>query len=161
VIIRPAAEPDLGAIVRVWQAAWFDGHRGHVPDALLAARQPDYFVAQAERRVGSTLVAIGDDGEIVGVAIIDGAELWQLGIADTARGTGVARSVLTAVERRIGVEHPQAWLAVVPGNTRARAFYAKCGWRDLGPSTYDALTLTGDTVPVPIHRYAKDLTGAH
>ena len=45
---------------------------------------------------------------------------------------------------------PQAWLAVVPGNTRARAVYARNGWRDTGGMTYDAPTRSGRTVPVPV-----------
>jgi hypothetical protein len=39
---------------------------------------------------------------------------------------------------------------------RARRFYARLGWRDLGPFTYQAQTATG-TVAVPAHRYEREV----
>jgi hypothetical protein len=42
IAVRPATLTDLPAISPVWRAAWFDGHLGQVPDALLAERGPDY-----------------------------------------------------------------------------------------------------------------------
>jgi hypothetical protein len=45
---------------------------------------------------------------------------------------------------------------VVAGNTRARSFYAKSGWRDRGPFIYQAQSATG-TVPVPAHRYEREV----
>jgi ribosomal protein S18 acetylase RimI-like enzyme len=127
-----------------------------VPDALLPARSREYFAVQAERRLDSTLVAVRD-GEVVGLAIVDGDELWQLGVAESARGTGAAGTLMAAVEERIARGHERAWLAVVPGNARARAFYERCGWHDLGPLTYQAATLEGVPVPVRVHRYGKEL----
>ncbi len=59
-----------------------------------------------------------------------------------------------AVIRDTGYE--QAWLAVVAGNARARAFYARQGWRDAGPFTYMAETAAGP-MAVPCHRYEVDL----
>jgi hypothetical protein len=54
-----------------------------------------------------------------------------------------------------------AWLAVVAGNTRARRFYAKLGWRDQGPFIYLAQAGTG-TVPVPATATsARSATGEH
>jgi hypothetical protein len=48
--LRRATPADADAVARVWRAAWLDGHLGHVPDALLAARGEDYFAEQAVRR---------------------------------------------------------------------------------------------------------------
>jgi len=65
---------------------------------------------------------------------------------------------LAAAEEQVrAAGHGEIWLAVVPGNTTARRFYAAHGWVDRGAETYDALTLAGATVPVPVHRYVKAL----
>jgi hypothetical protein len=55
--------------------------------------------------------------------------------------------------------HTRAWLAVVAGNARARAFYERHGWRDAGPFIYHAETEAG-AFPVPSHRYEIDLSGS-
>lgn len=52
--------------------------------------------------------------------------------------------------------HRRAWLAVVPGNTRARKFYARNGWSDEGPFSHLAPGPHG-LVTVPAHRYVKDV----
>jgi GNAT superfamily N-acetyltransferase len=84
-------------------------------------------------------------------------EVEQLFVDEPARGTGVATLLLRqgeAVIRAAG--YAQAWLAVVAGNQRARAFYARSGWRDAGSFTYLADTDAGP-FPVPSHRYEIDL----
>jgi hypothetical protein len=50
--------------------------------------------------------------------------------------------------------HRQAWLAVVPGNTRARRFYERSGWADAGPLD-KRITYDGGVVTVPCRRYVK------
>jgi hypothetical protein len=52
--------------------------------------------------------------------------------------------------------HRSAWLAVVPGNTRARRFYERCGWIDDGTFDY-AVPHDGEIVHVPCHRYVKPM----
>jgi ribosomal protein S18 acetylase RimI-like enzyme len=153
--LRPATTQDLPTIVEVWAAAWRDGHVGHVPDELLAARDTAYFTAQAARRLETTWVAIDRTDRIAGVVIIAGDELFQLAVADHARRTGVGAALLTTAERAIHADHASAWLAVAPGNTRARKFYERRGWIDDGPTTYSAPAATGQ-VAVPVHRYVKD-----
>jgi len=69
----------------------------------------------------------------------------------------VAERLLRHAEAVIGQGGRRtAWLAVVAGNTRARRFYARLGWRDRGPFTYQAQTATG-TFPVPAHRYEREV----
>jgi RimJ/RimL family protein N-acetyltransferase len=51
----------------------------------------------------------------------------------------------------------RAWLAVVAGNTRARRFYAKQGWREGAAFDYGA-QIAGGTIQVPCLRYEKRLT---
>jgi len=50
--------------------------------------------------------------------------------------------------------HSKAWLAVVPGNDRARAFYARNGWVDEGLFDYPAPAGDG-SITVRAHRYTK------
>jgi hypothetical protein len=57
----------------------------------------------------------------------------------------------------VAAGHPTAWLAVVPGNARARRFYERRGWADAGPFDYAAEGERGP-IPVPSHRYVKRLT---
>lgn len=153
--LRPATRQDLPTIVELWSAAWRDGHVGHVPDELLAARDTAYFAAQARRRVGTTWVAIDGADRTAGVVIIADDELFQLAVADHARRTGVGAALLATAESVIHADHATAWLAVAPGNTRARKFYERRGWLDDGPTIYSAPAAAGQ-VAVPVHRYVKD-----
>jgi hypothetical protein len=57
----------------------------------------------------------------------------------------------------IGAAHDTAWLAVVPGNARARRFYERQGWYDAGPFDNPAFTRDGSTLLVPTRRYEKRL----
>jgi ribosomal protein S18 acetylase RimI-like enzyme len=79
----------------------------------------------------------------------------QVYVAAAHRGTGVADALLTEAERLVGAAgHHRAWLAVAPGNTRARRFYERRGWADEGPFTYIVDTPAG-SIAVPCHRYVK------
>ncbi|HEY6708462.1 MAG TPA: GNAT family N-acetyltransferase [Actinomycetota bacterium] len=99
------------------------------------------------------------------------ARIWHEGWADGHAGHVPAALV---AERTPGSFGPRAlervdrtwvaerggvvagFVAVVAGNTRARRFYARMGWRDRGPFTYQAQTATG-TFPVPTHRYEREV----
>ena len=71
------------------------------------------------------------------------------------RGSGVASALLAEAERLVAAAgHRQAWLAVVPGNARARRFYERSGWVDDGPFDNPA-AYAGGTIPVPCRRYVK------
>ncbi|SFO84207.1 Acetyltransferase (GNAT) family protein [Amycolatopsis arida] len=89
--------------------------------------------------------------------MVVGDEVEQVYVTRRHRGVGVAGVLLDEAERQVGDGgHAVAWLAVAPGNTRARRFYERRGWRDAGPFTYLAAGAHGD-IPVPCHRYVKDL----
>jgi putative acetyltransferase len=155
-ILRPAREADVDDVARLWHTGWGDGHIGHVPDALVAHRTLPQFVARTRTRIDSMWVAEAG-GRVVGFVVVKGDEVEQLYVDRPARGTGVAAELLrkgAAEIRHAG--HPRAWLAVVAGNQRARAFYARLGWRDAGPMTYLAETEAGP-FEVPTHRYEIDL----
>lgn len=157
--IRKSTSNDVDAVARIWLTGWADGHVGNVPPGLVPHRQdPEQYVLRARDRVGSMWVAESNDGQILGFVVVKDDELEQVYVDRAARGTGVAAQLLCRGEdevRRAG--HNRAWLAVVAGNARARAFYSRHGWRDAGPFIYHADTEVG-TFPVPSHRYEIELT---
>ena len=156
------ADAAAESAARVWQAAWMDGHRGHVPDELLAVRDAPHFAAYLRRHRADTTVCVDQDGDILGLVISDLAtgEVVQLAVEAGSRGTGTADLLLEAAEARLAERHRQAWLAVVPGNGRARAFYARHGWRDAAAQLYQAPAASGE-IAVPVRRYVKDLVRDH
>jgi putative acetyltransferase len=96
-------------------------------------------------------------GHVVGFVVLKHDELEQIFVDAAARGSGAAAMLLGKGEeelRRAG--HRRAWLAVVAGNARARRFYARHGWEDMGAFTYRAQTTAGPFA-VPSHRYEKTL----
>jgi ribosomal protein S18 acetylase RimI-like enzyme len=96
-------------------------------------------------------------GAVAGFVVVVDAEVEQIYVDPSWRGRAVAERLLRHAEAVIGQRGRRtAWLAVVAGNTRARRFYAKLGWHDRGPFTYQAQTATG-TVPVPTHRYEREV----
>jgi len=138
ITLRAAIAGDAPAIARIWHAGWPDGHLGNVPDALLAFRDASSFSRRAAERIPDTTVAVVS-GEVVGFTMVVADELEQIYVAASHRGRGVADALMTDAERRIrAAGHDRAWLAVVPGNARARRFYERRCWTDDGPIEYPA-----------------------
>ncbi|WP_037361758.1 GNAT family N-acetyltransferase [Amycolatopsis orientalis] len=155
-VLRPAEPADLPRIAAAWEAAWLDGHRGRVPDELMAARDSRHFTTFAADHLSTTVVATDGGTNLLGLVIVgtgDG-EVIQLAVDRAARGAGVGSALLHAAERMIAKTNQEAWLAVVPANTTARRLYERAGWHDAGPVLHRAPTRQG-TVPVPVHRYVK------
>jgi GNAT superfamily N-acetyltransferase len=154
VTLRRAARDDADAVAEIWRLGWLDGHEGLVPQELVDARTDESFRTRAVERVGDTTVAVVDD-EVAGFVMVVGDEVEQVYVSSAHRGTGVADALLDEAERQVRANgHAEAWLAVVAGNARARAFYERRGWRDDGPFVYAAATEAGP-VDVPCHRYTK------
>ena len=154
VTLRRAARDDADAVAEIWRLGWLDGHEGLVPPELVDARTDESFRTRAAERVGDTTVAVVDN-EVAGFVMVVDDEVEQVYISAAHRGTGVAGALLDEAERQVWANgHAEAWLAVVAGNARARAFYERRGWRDDGPFVYAAATEAGP-VDVPCHRYTK------
>ncbi|HEY7043809.1 MAG TPA: GNAT family N-acetyltransferase, partial [Nocardioidaceae bacterium] len=98
--IRPADADDAEDIAQIWYDAWSDGHRGNVPEALLAYRTRDQFSPRAAERVPHSWVA-EVDGRTVGFVTVDGDEVEQIFVDATARGTGLATLLLDEGVRTI------------------------------------------------------------
>jgi ribosomal protein S18 acetylase RimI-like enzyme len=154
--LRAATTADTEAIAELWTQGWRDGHLGHVPETLAALRTPESFRVRAAAHLAGTTVAVVR-GEVAGFVIVSADEAEQVYVAAGHRGSGLAAALLAEAERQIAAAgFTEAWLAVVPGNARARRFYERQGWHDTGGFTYEAATPTGP-VPVPCRRYTKSL----
>lgn len=158
VVLRPATRHDRDAIVRIWATGWRDAHEGHVPAELTAARPPASFRAHFAERIDRTTV-LEVDGDVAGFVTVVDDEVEQLYLDRDWRGSGVANLLLAEAERRVAdADYDRAWLAVVAGNTRARRFYHRAGWRDDGEAVYAAFAGSGGSpVSVLVRRYVKDL----
>jgi ribosomal protein S18 acetylase RimI-like enzyme len=154
--LRRALPQDAPAIATIWQQGWRDGHLGRVPEELIVTRQAESFSDRAAQRVDDTTVAVVQ-GHVAGFVMVAGNEVEQVYVVGEHRGSGVADLLLEDAERQIKYAgHTTAWLAVVPGNTRARGFYQRRGWTDAGRFDYTAATGSGP-IAVPCHRYVKQL----
>ena len=154
VALRPAREEDAAAVAEIWRLGWHDGHDGFVPQKLVEARTPESFRERAPKRVSDTTVATVD-GTVAGFVMVVDDEVEQVYVAAGHRGSGVAGVLLAEAERLVAAEgYREAWLAVAPGNARARGFYERGGWSDAGVFDYPASSADGP-IPVPCHRYVK------
>ncbi|QHT56986.1 GNAT family N-acetyltransferase [Cellulomonas sp. H30R-01] len=151
--LRDAVPDDAVRLARIWSAGWHDGHDGHVPAELSRHRTPQSFVDRAPGLVPHTRVAVLG-GDVVGFATTIGDQVDQVYVDASARGTGVAAALL-ADAARVAAEagHAHPWLAVVPGNARARRFYERQGWADEGPFDHRVEVAPGVSVDVPCRRY--------
>lgn len=155
--VRLADAGDVSEIARIWHAGWADGHAGHVPEELYRHRSADSYPPRVRERLGTTWVA-ERGGTVLGFVVVVDDEVEQLYVDRPARGTGAAQALLRQAESQVaGAGHDRAWLAVVAGNARARAFYERSGWADAGAIEYRAQTATG-FVTVPCRRYERRLT---
>ena len=143
-------------MAEIWRDGWRDGHVGLVPDALAAVRTDESFATRAADRVADTTVATVE-ADVAGFVMVVGDEAEQVYVSAAHRGRGVADALLAEAERQMRENgHGLAWLAVVEGNGRARA-YERMGWRDGGRFGYEAAVEDGSTVTVPCRRYVKNV----
>lgn len=152
--LRSAVPEDASAVAEIWRLGWRDAHEGFVPQELVTARTDESFRTRAADRVPDTTVATVGGG-VAGFIMVVGSEVEQVYVSADHRGTGVAQALMAEAERQVRANgHRKAWLAVVAGNARARAFYEHAGWSDEGPFDYAAAS-EGGTIVVPCHRYTK------
>ena len=156
VTLRGAIPEDAPTIAEIWQLGWHDGHLGFMSQELIEARHEDSFRTRAAQRVNDTTVA-AVQGQIAGFVMVADNEVEQVYVSAVHRGKGVADTLMADAERRIkDAGYSTAWLAVVAGNARARRFYERRGWSDGDLFEYAAAG-DHDPIPVPSHRYLKDL----
>ena len=150
----PATEADLPAVARLWHDSWHDGHARHVPEALRDHRTLESFARRLPPLIGALRLA-RNGGDVLGMCVVQEAEVDQLFVAPEARGKGAAAELLADAEARIrATGADQGHLFVIKENLRARAFYEKHGWQDAGPQEV-VLRETGDQVRLVVRRYEK------
>jgi GNAT superfamily N-acetyltransferase len=156
-ILRPATVEDVDAIADVFHRGWHDAHPGHVPDGLTERRTAAAFHERVASRIAETdeTTVAEVDGTVAGFIMVERDEAEQVYVDRGFRGSGLAAVLLTEAERQIAeAGHEVAWLAVVRGNARARAFYTKQGWVDEGDLDYE-VTALGETFISPCRRFTK------
>jgi len=156
-ILRPATTADVDAIADLFHRGWHDVHPGLVPDGLTEGRTPAAFHDRVAQRVANTdeTTVAEVDGRVAGFVMNAGSEAEQVYVDRAFRGSGIAAILLTEAERQIAAGgHDVAWLAVVRGNDRAQAFYAKQGWVDEGDVDYPVSAL-GEEFISPCRRLTK------
>src|SRR5262249_53590330 len=95
------------------------------------------------------------DGSIAGFVLVVDDEVEQVYVSASHRGTGVAGVLMREAERQgRATGYSPGWLAVIPGNAKARAFYERAGWHDEGPFEYGVVAENGP-ISVPCRRYTK------
>jgi putative acetyltransferase len=152
--LRPATADDVDAVAELWHRGWHDGHAGHVPAGLTAARTRAEFGERVPALVPVTTVA-EVAGEVAGFVMVAHDEVEQVFVAGPHRGTAVAGTLLDEAERQVAAQgYDEAWLAVVTGNARARRFYERRGWADGGDLPYE-VRAGGATYVSPCRRYLK------
>ena len=75
--LRRALPEDAPAIAAIWHLGWRDGHLGHVPAELTAARRADSFRIRAAQRIADTTVAV-IGGQVAGFTTVVGGEVEQV-----------------------------------------------------------------------------------
>lgn len=158
-VLRPATADDVEALAALFHRGWHDAHAGHVPDGLTERRTLAAFRDRVAARVSDTddTTVAEVDGAVAGFVMIAGAEVEQVYVDRSFRGSGLASTLLAEAERQVAaLGHDEAWLAVVVGNARARAFYERQGWVDEGDLAYE-VTALGETYLSPCRRYTKRL----
>ncbi len=155
--LRPACCQDIYHIAKVWHEGWKDGHTGLVPDELYQYRTFDSFIPRVEERIKDTLVSESADDEINGFVTVKGNELEQIFVAQSYRGTGLAKKLIKAGEDML-LKNGQTdvYLVVVVGNDRARKFYEKSGWILEDAVDYMAQIQSGK-LPVKCLKFTKKL----
>jgi len=155
--VRPAEQSEIDQLAQVWYDAWNDAHAQLVPAELVRLRTLESFKERL-RTILPNLRVIGPPGNPVGFYLLKDDELYQLFVAASARGSGVAAVLIADAEMRLSEQGVKtAWLACAVGNERAARFYEKSGWRRVGNMTNEAETSNG-IFPLEVWRYEKSLT---
>lgn len=145
--IRETVTADVDAVAALRVAGWQYAYAGLMPQAYLdslseredAARHRERLAARAGSGAPGDLVAVGDDGRVLGWAAFGpyraaerrtaDAELYALYVRPELIGTGVGRELTAATRTEaLGRGAPRLFVWVVEGNARARRFYERAGF---------------------------------
>ncbi len=140
---RPARPDDADAVARIHVRTWRSAYRGLLPDEYLDSLRAEerarrYTFGSVDPRQPATIVAVDDDGAILGFATTAPArdadragagELAALHVDPDAWGRGIGRALVVAARAQLveqGFDAAILWVLV--GNARAQGFYHADGW---------------------------------
>ncbi|MBK7974236.1 MAG: GNAT family N-acetyltransferase [Deltaproteobacteria bacterium] len=137
-VIRPAAPADRAGFLDAALRSWLDAYAELLPREQVESA-PAMLERAFEKRAGELRVAIVDGG-IVGfysLGPVDDPEqrnyLWHVYVDPRAQRRGVGRALTEAALAELAARgETRAWLDVLAGNAKARAFYAALGWSEIG-----------------------------
>jgi ribosomal protein S18 acetylase RimI-like enzyme len=128
IIIRPAEEYDVPALVRLLRRSWLVTWAPELPfEAVRVFAAADPARSHAETAWRSFVVATRS-GMLVGMVQTDRDVIDALEVDPACWNGGVGSTLLHAAERQIARSYAVARLEVRSFNTRALAFYARRGW---------------------------------
>jgi diamine N-acetyltransferase len=100
---------------------------GHPSTITMLAESGVDLVGYAQLRIGRAPAATPDAD----------VEIYRFYVDASAHGTGVAQALMHAtIDAARGVGASQLWLGVWERNSRAIAFYQKCGFSDVGTQIF-------------------------
>ena len=154
--VRDTEPRELDQLATLWYDGWQDAHAAIVPAELIRLRTLDSFRERLQNALPYIRVA-GPPGAPLGFTIVKGDELYQLFVAASARGGGVAAALIADAEARLSQNGvATAWLACAIGNQRAARFYEKRGWTRAGTMVHSLTTPEGEFL-LEVWRYEKRL----
>lgn len=160
--IRAACIEDHREIIELWHRGWHDAHAALVPPEVLSFRTPEHFALWLQQ--SADIFYVATDLAVVGFISLKDAEVVKLYVSETARGTGVARSLLSFGEQLLFKDGArEIELFCTAGNTRAQTFYERQGWA-LACSFEDQLWLPDNVIgqfSVQTHCYRKTLEASN
>ena len=152
-VIRPARTADAPALSelasRIFYETFASSTAPHDMEAFLAkAYNEPRMRVEIEDSSIVTLV-VDDDGVLAGYAQLrfgqppacitgpDPVEVWRFYIDKAHHGRGVAQQLMSTIDAVARQRQARTmWLGVWEHNDRARAFYAKYGFRHVGEHTF-------------------------
>ncbi|WP_328853975.1 GNAT family N-acetyltransferase [Microbispora hainanensis] len=170
-VIRRAEPADAEAIAVVHVRSWQAAYPGLMPQAYLDGLTPAMRLPVWERLLGEsapprTEVLVAEvDGSVAGFASFGPgrdddvdpasvAEISAIYLMPEVWGAGVGgRLMAAALDSLTAAGYEQAVLWVVDGNSRARWFYERGGWRPDGAELHDE----SDGFPLTEIRYRRAL----
>lgn len=151
-----ATTQDIPGIAQLWHSGWHEAHAAIVPAELTKRRTPGCFTDRTGAHLAGTRIGHLND-TIAGFCMIEGNEVYQLYVAQSAQGSGLAAQLLNDAKSIIrNAGHSTAWLACSVGNSRAERFYEKSGWTNTGVKEIEVETSKGP-YPLPILRFETTL----
>lgn len=154
--LRRPEPAEAEAITDLWHDGWRFAHLAITPDELIRHRTRVVFTRRLHKKWPNVLVT-GPVGDPTGFAALIDDELDQFYLAGHARGTGLARTFMAAIEAEFAerdIRRPR--LICTVGNDRAARFYAKAGWQNIG-QRMGAVEIPGGTFELPVWEFRKTL----